>query len=898
MNRYRRHRGASWDGSQCGSLAVVLVCALAVMLSLGCAPALALIHRGHVFGFDIEGEGPHAFGSTPSGVAVNEATGEVYVAGPVQERVQRFKPKAGGGYEFVSEFAAVAPSAIAIDNAAGSPSKGDVYVVVGKTKAEPEERELHKYEADGETIYKSDAFKVEGEKGETEELEDITGIGVDAGGRLWVDYEEEGSVAGLSDAEHDRLIPALRVEDALERLYEDLGVEPCPARPGFAVGPHDEAFYLGHERVDGLEACAEEATRPTSVAKFSGSEAAGIGSALAASVDDASATGVAVDDGNGDVYVDNGSSVSVFTSGGRLVQSFGMGELSGAGAIAVDGATEQVFVAEAHKLVVFEPEVQAPPTIDSVWAQDVQANEADLFAEIDPHGGASEYEFQYGTSSCVGEPSPCTGRSAGSIAAGYGDAQVKADVQGLQADTTYYYRVVAHNSKGSGQSAQSTETLFTTLPSAEGLLADARQWEMVSPVEHHGGAIEEIENAWRGEFQASANGDAITWLSRGPIVGGLEGDRSFEAMSLLSTRGEKEWETQSLETPHPQGSGLYDPSPSEYRFFSADLSLSLVQPTEPPPNAGRIVLGEVEHPPLSPEASEKTLYVRDDPPLAPAPSERGVYEAAASERNREYLFPGYLPLVNAGNDTAGSVFGNGLEFLGATSDLSHVVFSSQAGLTSAAPGAAGLYMWEHEGPLRLLSVLPDGSPASDGAGAGEPSLGAGAGVDARNAISSDGTRVVWSEEGGEDAGLYLRDMQTGTTIKLSAAQGHEATEPGPSGETVTEPAAGEQEVHFQAASSDGSRVFFTDTARLSEESDQTPTGEESPADLYEFEITSHPGEALHGRLSDLTPVTSVASAGSADVLGVIPGVSEDGSERLFRGRRGARAGRHPGRMSA
>ena len=60
---------------------------------------------------------------------------------------------------------------------------------------------------------------------------------------------------------------------------------------------------------------------------------------------------------------------------------------------------------------------------------------------------------------------------------------------------------------------------------------------------------------------------------------------------------------------------------------------------------------------------------------------------------------------------------------------------------------------------------------------------------------------------------------------------------------LPEPGEGQQLVHYQSASSDGSRVFFTDSARLSVESSEEPAGEEPPEDLYEFELTSQPGRA-------------------------------------------------------
>ena len=151
------------------------------------------------------------------------------------------------------------------------------------------------------------------------------------------------------------------------------------------------------------------------------------------------------------------------------------------------------------------------------------------------------------------------------------------------------------------------------------------------------------------------------------------------------------------------------------------------------------------------------------------------------------------------------------------------------GLNASNPSAAGLYEWSQGKPaseaLALVSVLPDGATASDEDGQ-SPSLGDAGGTNARGAISSDGNRVIWSEA--DEQGLYLRDTATGETIKLNAAQGNGSTEPGEGGVVLPEPEEGQQLVHFQTASTDGSRVFFTDTARLSGQSSEEPVGEEPP----------------------------------------------------------------------
>ena len=115
----------------------------------------------------------------------------------------------------------------------------------------------------------------------------------------------------------------------------------------------------------------------------------------------------------------------------------------------------------------------------------------------------------------------------------------------------------------------------------------------------------------------------------------------------------------------------------------------------------------------------------------------------------------------------------------------------------------------------------------------------------------------------------MRDTATGQSVQLEAAAGG-----------VREPGEEESEVAFQAASSDGSRVFFTDTARLTEESNLAPLPgvPGNPGDLYECQVKEKAGKLVCG-LHDLTVDQHVGEA--ADVLNVAPAVSEDGSYIYF-----------------
>ena len=852
----------------------VLACVLTVAMGLCCATgSSASIDRGHVFGsaFGAAGSNDGEF-RAPTEVAVDEATGEAYVVDSGDERVEVFKPNAGGEYEYVSQFKVRSPGAIAVDNSTSvsDPSRGDVYVVGAEEKeAEPAERDVvYEYSpVEGKVVRKLHDLK-SGE--EEEELEDVAGVAVDASGVLWVYWEEEGIIDGFrKQLNRQQTKTELAWEPSLRRTPEVEFKFECSASAGFAVAPGDEAFFVGYERENGAEECPGEegqARDPFAVARLDGSQP--VPRTLAAEVDGQDTTGVAVESSSGAVYLDNVASVAAFTPSGLLIQRFGSGDLSDGSGITVDSANGDVLVAdvEEDRVDVFKPEEEAhAPVVDGVSAQNLTPESSELRAQVDPDGLETEYYFQYGTVDCAHSPSSCSQAPvpAAEIMAGFGDRGVSVQVSGLAPASAYYYRVLAKNSLGSVEGAPAVST-FTTLPSAS-VLPDGRAWEMVSPPEKHGGAIEAIPpHAKDGVIQASQDGSAIAWLAAGPVVEDPEGNRSFELTQLISRRGVGAWSTQSLETPHDKGRGLLIPLPSEYHYFSPDLSQSLVQPTEPTKDQ---VGGVVEDPPLSPQASEKTPYVREEAPSVP---------------------PAYTPLVTAANDTAGTQFGGALEFLDATPDLSHVIVESKVGLTSSDPSAGGLYEWQAGAPLQLVSVLPDGMPAPDEPGR-EPSLGDAGGLNARGAISSDGSRVFWSE--GDEEALYLRDSARGETIKINAAQGHGATEPSQGGEEVPEPMEGRQVVHFQAASDDGSRVFFTDTGRLTEESDQEPVGEEAPTDLYELEITSAPGEPLRGRLSDLT---AGSPARSADVLNLIPGAGQDGSYVYFVANGVLAAGATPG----
>ncbi len=817
---------------------------------------MASSQRGHTFKLSFAGPGAGAGQlSEPAGVAIDEASGDVYVVDRANNRLERFdvdghfiaawgfgvtdgakqyevcETTCGAGIPGSGKGQFHSPEAVAVDNSTSpsDPSKGDVYVV---TDARTEHSRLTKFTADGEPL---GSLKQEGEEAKWEGA--LDGVSVDASGRVWVyrGAEAEGFVE--------------RFGDDLKNQFQEPVLEPfeasviCP-KPGFAVDGAGEHLYIGHEREDREGFCPQEEgepPRPVVTAKLTLT-----GETLErdlAALDPQASSAVATESSTGDVYVSNGGVVTAFDGAGSVIDRLTLpGADPAARGIAANAATGDVYVADGANgtVDVFEPEPAGEPTVSELAAEDLTSTSTQLSAQVDPRGADTHYYFQYGTADCVTSPQSCTDIPAPpgtDVGASFADQPATVTLEGLSPSTTYFYRIVATNEHGEAHGADTFGSL-TTLPSAQGLLPDNRAWEMVSPAEKDGSGIEPMRKEG-GLIQASEDGGSITYVANGPIVPEPEGNRAPYPVQAIATRSGSGWSSQQITTPRLKGEGYIPGEAPEYRFFSSDLARSLVQPDN------QSAVEPLEQPPLAPGATEKTMYVRDT------------------------ATGGYLALVTPESDTAGTKFGQKLEFVDATSDLSHVVLSSQVSLIAGQ--AAGLYEWQAGAPLLPVSVLPDGAPAL------EPELGA-ENHNVRGAVSGDGTRIVWTGESEVQAGeetetvrhLYLRDTAKQQTVQVDAAV------PG-----VQEPGEEESEVGFQAASADATRIFFTDTARLTEDSNLAPvnTGiEPNPADLYECRVVEVAG-SLGCALRDLT--VDQRAHESAEVLNVLPAVSDDGAYVYF-----------------
>ncbi len=458
------------------------------------------------------------------------------------------------------------------------------------------------------------------------------------------------------------------------------------------------------------------------------------------------------------------------------------------------------------------------PKVESESVSNVAAGSATLEAQVNPEGADTTYHFQYGTSTAYGESIPTPEGDAGP---GTSTTGVQAHPQDLKPHTVYHYRVLVTNAV---ETVTGPDQTFTTQPVGEELtLPDGRQWEMVSPPVKDGA---DFFFAHRVP-QAAENGDAVTYLASAPTEANPPGD-PLETQ-VLSTRGAGGWSSRDISVPQVEPSGVIN-SRSEYLFFSADLSLGLVEPFAP--NVSLL------------------------------PSEPTVYSTVYIHDN--VGGGGYTPVITAADVLPGTEkYGAPVVFQGATPDLSHVVLSSTQPLTSPPPvipnpGEGALYEWSG-GSLQIVSVLPasEGGEPVNGSLISARSFGAPSLSGIPASISNDGSRVVWS--GGPEGHLYMRDVAKEETVRLNAVQGGSGT------------VSGGGRLHFLSESGDGSRVVFGTNQRLT--GDSSPEGE----DLYECAMIEVAGK-LTCKLTDLT--VSENAGENANVEALI-GASQDGSYIYF-----------------
>ena len=403
-----------------------------------------------------------------------------------------------------------------------------------------------------------------------------------------------------------------------------------------------------------------------------------------------------------------------------------------------------------------------PPEIKEQYAVSVNTDGALVRAAITPNFiDDTTYFVEYGTAACAAggceEQAPASALQLTEAVTKDAVTTAGVFIGGLQPETTYHYRFVAESSgggpefgmrppgKGSATFAEGLEATFTTPPlptppkrdcpnqvfriGPSAFLPDCRAFEMVSPVDKNGGGIEAFLTNSSAQVrathdQSAVNGDSVTYATKQAFGDALGSPYSSQ---YVSSHGADGWTTHSVNAPHEGFAGGIETTAfdHEYKAFSEDLSEAWMIHQAEPPLA-----------PCAPIASS-VLYRRDNTD--------DTYEALHCEPN--------MPFIKA-NAT--------IELQGVSADGCRAVFRSNSRLTADAagplPGVTPLrqpfQLYESsceaperpEGPVRLVSVLPDDSKCEEDSTVGTPSSDSqdGRAKPVWHAFSADARRLYWS----------------------------------------------------------------------------------------------------------------------------------------------------------
>jgi hypothetical protein len=400
---------------------------------------------------------------------------------------------------------------------------------------------------------------------------------------------------------------------------------------------------------------------------------------------------------------------------------------------------------------------------------DVSATGAVLRLEVNPNGFQTSYRFEYITDATYqanvnAQPPregffgaakiPTEGQSPGQVGSGTSPVEGTKSVGNLIPATTYHYRPVATNSKGTTNEPE--HTLRTQESNLEFELPDGRRWEMVSPVDKGGGAIGAPGAIFGGgDFQAAEGRAAVAY---GSTTAFDDPAGAPPVPEYVSTRTAGGWSTENVSAPLDSGAYGDHPDGAPYRVFSADLARGLLF-------GGLACRGAL---PGCPAPN----------PALPGTEAPDGYMAYYLREGSSGAFSSLLTSSSVGHSAVDPEFLE-VSFAGASPDLSHVVLSSCAALAPGAsevpagpgkcdPAAQNLYEWSAAGLVAVNST--------PGAALAAP-IGA---------VSANGSRVYWAQ-GGD---LHLRDGSQSVAV------------------------AGGEGATFQTASADGRYAFFTKAGHL------------------------------------------------------------------------------------
>jgi hypothetical protein len=399
---------------------------LPLLASLLCAsPAPAKLLYLPTAKFGTGGTGPAQF-KNPSGVAIDESNDDVYVGDYEGNRVERFD--ANGKYlsEFDGSETPAAtfnrPLAVAVDNSNGQ-AKGRVYV------GSREQGVVDAFDPAGKYLFQITI---------TGRLEAIT---TDTGGHLWVWVEEGGSKASLEEYS----------EAGVLILNRSINGE---AQQGLVFDKRGDVYVLGN---------AGKVVRYSPPAFNEGDEASVTGG-----------TALAIDSTTGNLFQafgEGGSSGVVewppFGEGPglweRTEETIEGSSLGFTGGLAINGKDGALYASSYGRNEVRVFKKLVIPDVSTGSSSNVTSSSATVAGTVNPDKTTTEYFIEWGETEGYGHSTSVE------TDAGETTIPLTAGLTGLEANTTYHYRMVATNENGTSRGSDATFTTLAVLPIVEGV---------------------------------------------------------------------------------------------------------------------------------------------------------------------------------------------------------------------------------------------------------------------------------------------------------------------------------------------------------------------------------------------------------------------------------------------
>jgi hypothetical protein len=650
----------------------------------------------------------------------------------------------------------------------------------------------------------------------------------------------------------------------------------------------------------------------------------------------AQAQAIAVDPSTHDLYVAHSHDVTRYDAAGNPQATFATG-IPGASfdGVTVDATSHDVYVADGgnDKIRVFHANTQRPPTITPGAPTAITGDSAMLNAKVDPETfTVTDCHFEWGTTASYGNTVPCS-PDPGS---GSGDVAVHADIAGLNAGSTYHFRIVASNAQAGG-TATGADQAFTTLgPAISGTTAtDITDGAAILRAQVNPGGH---STTYRFEYGAdtsygqtappapAAIGSGSSPVPLAERIGGLQPATTYHfRVVAISSDGADVGSDATFTTFGSSPPGGPDSCPNAALRTGPSAALPdcrAYEQVSPVDKHGSAITGRYNFNQASADGQRAVFGSYGDLPSSGGHgSQAPAYVAGRGPSGWSYdsttpnSDPGLTSIKDLGRDpdlrvSLSAVSSNSGDSLFSTdlttfdrrplfsvpqggnlfqdpqfaADLSHFIFESADSLApGAVSGKRNLYDYDH-GALTLAGMVPAFPATSCTAGAcvappagsfaGSYDLrGASPGVPAGNL--DDGFGYKQDTISADGSRVFFTEGATGRLYERvdGVSTTQISADQGGNDPNGHKPAA------FWAATPSGSQVFFTSCERLTPDSTAVSTVDNEcltstqGQDLYAYDTSS-------GDLTDLTPDASPSDPKGAQVQGVL-GASPDGSYLYF-----------------